>query len=405
MSRRSSALVCAALFIANTALAADTDGDGVDDTVDNCSQLANPDQRDTNGDGFGNACDTDLNDDMIVNFIDLGILRTVFFSTDEDADINGDGTVNIVDLGAMRTQFFSPPGPGATTPQGFGQRPILADFDFDTNGSSDATSQISYDGDGNVTQQIFTLIDDGTPDDFNPISDAGFTANYTYTDGRLTQFTQDNDTDGNDFQSDYTYNADGTLDTATTLVFDAGGTTISTLLINFVYANGLRIRDDWSVPGFGLVLTATHTYDADGLIEQSDWVNAGGAPGGQQYLFSWNAEGKLVQRATDFQRDGIFDEILNITHAGGVPVLRELLGSPNTTPANYTETPTYGGNGRLEQVDYDANIDGSVDAVATAVWEDGPCKKFFLPTLIPTNNAGSDGDPDSASGDVLFCGP
>ena len=29
--------------------------------------MANPDQRDTNGDGFGNACDADLNNDNIVN--------------------------------------------------------------------------------------------------------------------------------------------------------------------------------------------------------------------------------------------------------------------------------------------------------------------------------------------------
>jgi hypothetical protein len=34
----------------------DSDGDGVADCVDNCPNTANPDQRDTNGDGVGDAC-------------------------------------------------------------------------------------------------------------------------------------------------------------------------------------------------------------------------------------------------------------------------------------------------------------------------------------------------------------
>jgi hypothetical protein len=92
----------------------DTDGDGVDDSVDNCSLVANPAQTDSNGDGFGNACDADLNNDLVVNFVDLGLLRTVFFTDDADADFNVDGVVNFVDLGVLRSTFFQPPGPGAT---------------------------------------------------------------------------------------------------------------------------------------------------------------------------------------------------------------------------------------------------------------------------------------------------
>ena len=92
----------------------DTDSDGVFDDVDNCTTIANPGQIDSNGDGYGNVCDADLNNDCIVNAVDLGIFRTVFFSNDANADLNGDGTVNTVDLGILRTQFFSPPGPSAT---------------------------------------------------------------------------------------------------------------------------------------------------------------------------------------------------------------------------------------------------------------------------------------------------
>lgn len=97
-------------------LTLDQDGDGVFDNLDNCLLAANPNQRDTNGDGFGNVCDADLNNDGIVNPVDLGLFRAVFFSADPDADFNGDGVVNAQDLGILRAGFFSPPGPSGLVP-------------------------------------------------------------------------------------------------------------------------------------------------------------------------------------------------------------------------------------------------------------------------------------------------
>jgi len=38
---------------------ADTDGDEVMDSEDNCPDISNPDQADTDGDGMGDACDSD----------------------------------------------------------------------------------------------------------------------------------------------------------------------------------------------------------------------------------------------------------------------------------------------------------------------------------------------------------
>jgi hypothetical protein len=89
----------------------DADADGIADDSDNCTLIVNTDQRDTNGDGIGNACDPDLDGDCVVNFVDLGALQAVFFTDDPDADFDGSGSVNFTDLGVMKSFFFLPPGP------------------------------------------------------------------------------------------------------------------------------------------------------------------------------------------------------------------------------------------------------------------------------------------------------
>lgn len=40
----------------NESMASDTDGDGIDDTIDSCPDAYNPDQTDSDGDGIGDAC-------------------------------------------------------------------------------------------------------------------------------------------------------------------------------------------------------------------------------------------------------------------------------------------------------------------------------------------------------------
>jgi hypothetical protein len=89
----------------------DSDGDGLADNADNCTQAKNRGQRDTNGDGFGNVCDGDLNNDCIVNVIDVGLMRDVFLTDDDDADLDGNGTVNFLDLAILRQSLGQPPGP------------------------------------------------------------------------------------------------------------------------------------------------------------------------------------------------------------------------------------------------------------------------------------------------------
>lgn len=87
------------------------DNDTVKDFMDNCILIANEDQRDTDGDGYGNRCDGDLNNDLAVNIFDFGILKTRFGTADPDTDFNGDGSVNIFDFGIFKQMFGVPPGP------------------------------------------------------------------------------------------------------------------------------------------------------------------------------------------------------------------------------------------------------------------------------------------------------
>jgi hypothetical protein len=103
----------------------DSDNDGIPDSSDNCTLVANgtliPDaggnvQLDTDGDGYGNICDADLNNDDIVNLSDYSLFLSVFGTTpttpaQENADFNGDGQVNLFDYSIFRSYFGQPPGP------------------------------------------------------------------------------------------------------------------------------------------------------------------------------------------------------------------------------------------------------------------------------------------------------
>ena len=89
----------------------DTDEDGIVDINDNCTIFSNPDQRDTDHDGFGNLCDADFDNNGIVSFADLNQFREHFGTSNPDADLDGNGSVSFKDLDIFRHLFSLPPGP------------------------------------------------------------------------------------------------------------------------------------------------------------------------------------------------------------------------------------------------------------------------------------------------------
>ncbi len=101
----------------------DRDGDGIPDPDDNCPVHANPDQRDTNGDGLGNLCDADVDDDgdvdtsggRIYPLDQRGDLEAVTLTArngpyDPDHDFDGDGRVDERDLLRVQLSLSRPPG-------------------------------------------------------------------------------------------------------------------------------------------------------------------------------------------------------------------------------------------------------------------------------------------------------
>lgn len=103
----------------------DLDGDGVPNERDNCTLLPNPEQRDSDGDGFGNLCDGDVDGDGRIT-TSFGqppwgdveqIRRSAETGADAPAhDLDGDGRVTEADASLAAASVFLTPGPSGRVP-------------------------------------------------------------------------------------------------------------------------------------------------------------------------------------------------------------------------------------------------------------------------------------------------
>ena len=101
MKKRALLLMLLLMFISATAYAAcdsDVDSDGICDEIDNCPDLWNPNQIDSDGDGIGNWCDSCKNDasndeDLDNICSDADNCPAVDNPGQEDVDSDGTGDV------------------------------------------------------------------------------------------------------------------------------------------------------------------------------------------------------------------------------------------------------------------------------------------------------------------------
>jgi hypothetical protein len=101
--------------------AVDSDGDGAADYGDNCLDVWNKHQTDSDEDGFGNACDADYDQNGVVGISDFNRIQRVFGTSighpdfEEVVDCNADAVIGVPDFECFKRQFGGPPGPSGLT--------------------------------------------------------------------------------------------------------------------------------------------------------------------------------------------------------------------------------------------------------------------------------------------------
>lgn len=78
----------------------DGDRDGVPDSLDNCLNNSNPDQTDTDGDGQGDACDSDDDNDGMPDSFETSNEFDPLDPSDANQDADGDGFTNLQEFRA-----------------------------------------------------------------------------------------------------------------------------------------------------------------------------------------------------------------------------------------------------------------------------------------------------------------
>lgn len=119
----------------------DSDGDGWDDAIDNCPNTANPTQTDIDHDGIGDACDNDIDGDGIPNSQD----NCPYVANYDQKDSNGDGIGDACELPNGQKD-----SDGDGVPDGSDNCPYVpnpAQKDTNNNGVGDACDP-DIDGDG-----------------------------------------------------------------------------------------------------------------------------------------------------------------------------------------------------------------------------------------------------------------
>lgn len=96
---------------------ANSDGDSVENFFDNCYLDSNPDQKDVDHDGCGNVCDSDGNNDGLVDASDFSAFKLTYLKAEGQPGYNAnfdatcEGLIDASDFSAFKANYLQPTGP------------------------------------------------------------------------------------------------------------------------------------------------------------------------------------------------------------------------------------------------------------------------------------------------------
>jgi len=96
----------------------DKDGDGIEDSLDNCPTIRNASQLDTDGDGQGNACDSDDDNDGLPDTFEKSNGLNPLDGSDAALDKDADGLSNLKEF-QLGTKINNPDSDGDGADDGF----------------------------------------------------------------------------------------------------------------------------------------------------------------------------------------------------------------------------------------------------------------------------------------------
>ena len=299
--------------------------------------------------------------------------------------------------GGGGTSPTQPPPP----PPVSNQRILESVMDYDNNGQIDARFDYTYYADGRIENITYTYIGDGTPDIYVPyysgmnvttvVNSFNYDANGNLDNMKL-------DFDNGALVNDLTYTFNGSQLVQMDGIVTVPGTTV-TLLGIMSYQNGLPDQYDLTSNGVNPTVF-NYTYNANNQIIQ-EVRNIGGTLNPVTRIFDWNPDGSLDKITTT---DSNSTNVEDLIYAGGQLVQRDYTFSlPPTGPdnTNVSWMLTYNA-GVPARIDYDLNMDGSIDGTLTITMENGPCTPVYFNITDEISQAGNDGIPGSANG-VAWC--
>ena len=354
----------AGLFV--WSMKADSDGDGKPDLTDNCPDIHNPNQSDIDSDGDGDVCDSDIDDDGLLNEFDdcdgpavnwdptdpaLDRDQDGCRDSDEDIDDDGDGVLDASDLCDDIGDKMNWSSNQANDHDEDGCHDIDEDDDDDNDGIGDDAGDACPRGWWNWTSNAGTDHDtDGCADDGEDYDDDDDTMNDVDTVGDvldhcprgdlgwISEPATDMDADGcRDDGEDDDDDGDGVPDSADGCNDGAVGWNSS--LATDLDGDGCRDADE------------DDDDDGDGVLNDEDGCAAG--------LTGWNSS-----PVTDLDGDGCADLFEDVDDDGdGVPDIDDNCPRGETGWGASADLDADGDGCRDATEDDDDDGDGVDDAV------------------------------------------